>query len=142
MRWQEERPVGVYVTNVDGSELRQLTPTDMILDDSGHAGSWSPNGNDILFVARESEDHHKAIWIVNADSGATEQLPITPACGGPLSEPDAFGCYSPSWSPDGDRIVFARFDGSGESIYIVNADGSGLVQVTDGEDDQPDWGRP
>jgi len=113
----------------------------MMMDDS-HSGSWSPNGDDILFVARESERHHKAIWIVNADSGEPEQLPITPECGGPSAEPGTFGCYWPSWSPDGDRIVFTRSDGVGttESIYIVNADGSGLVQVTDGEDDQPDWG--
>jgi len=76
---------------------------------------------------------------VNADSGEPEQLPITPTCGG-LVQPGEFGCYSPSWSPDGAQIVFTRSDGSGESIYIVDADGSGLVQLTDGEDDQPDWG--
>jgi hypothetical protein len=31
---------------------------------------------------------------------------------------------------------------STENIYIVNTDGSGLVQVTDGEDDTPTWGAP
>ena len=114
----------------------------MILDDTGHAGRWSPDGEQILFVARESEDHHKAIWVVNADGGSPEQLPIAPGCGGPLGEPDAYGCYSPDWSPDGDQIVFTRSepDGSNESIWIVNADGSGLVQVTDGTDDNPVWG--
>ncbi len=49
-------------------------------------------------------------------------------------------CYSPSWSPDGEQTVFTRSDGAGESIYLVKADGSGLVQLTDGEDDQPHWG--
>ena len=53
-----------------------------------------------------------------------------------------YGCYSPSWSPDGEQIVFTRSDPSTESIYIVNTDGSGLVQVTDGEDDTPIWGTP
>jgi len=144
MRWHDMRPVGLFVTNVDGSEVRQLTPGDMILDDSGHAGSWSPNGNDILFVARESEEHHKAIWIVNADEGSPEQLPITPACGGPLGAADEYGCHSPDWSPDGDRIVFTRSepDGSNETLWIVNADGSNPVQVTDGTDDNPSWGPP
>ena len=135
----EQPPVGLFVTNVDGSGLRQLTPPDMVLDESGNAGSWSPVGDNILFVARTAQDDRKTIWIVNADGGTPVQLPITPACGGPLSDPSTFGCYSPSWSPDGDKIVFVRSDGSTESIYIVNADGSGLVQVTDGEDDQPDW---
>ena len=46
----------------------------MVLDDSGHAGQLVPDGDEILFVARESEDHHKAIWIVNvgADGGAPQ----------------------------------------------------------------------
>ena len=33
-------------------------------------------------------------------------------CGGRLAESGTFGCYSPGWSPDGDRIVFTRSDGS------------------------------
>ena len=98
----------------------------MVLDDSHFGGSWSPSGDDILFVARESEGHHKAIWVVNADGGAPEQLPITPVCGGPLDTPDEYGCYSPDWSPDGDRIVFTRSepDRSNETLWIVNADGT------------------
>ena len=45
------------------------------------------------------------------------------------------------------KIVFdvATQGGGGEveSIYIANADGSGVTQVTRGgwEDDAPDWGR-
>ena len=142
VRSQDDVPVGIYISNVDGSGLRQLTPPDMILDDSGFGGRWSPDGNRILFVARTAEDHHKAIWTVDADGGVPEQLPITPACGGPNADPNAYGCYSPSWSPDGEQIVFTRSDPSTESIYIVNTDGSGLVQVTDGEDDSPIWGTP
>ena len=71
----------------------------MILDDSGFGGRWSPDGSRILFVGRTAEDHHKAIWIVDADGADPEQLPITPACGGPNADPHAYGCYSPSWSP-------------------------------------------
>ena len=76
--------------------------------------------------------------------GAIRQLPIAPGCGGPLGETDAYGCYSPDWSPDGNRLVFTRSepDASNESIWIVNTDGSGLVQVTNGTDDGPDWGPP
>ncbi len=148
-RFEDDVPTGMFVVDIadDGAgvgEPRQLTPEGMVLDDTGHAGSWSPDGEEILFVARESEDHHKAIWVVNADGGSPEQLPIAPGCGGPLGETDAYGCYSPDWSPDGDQIVFTRSepDGSNESIWIVNADGSGLVQLTDGTDDNPVWGTP
>ena len=144
VRFEDETPVGYFVTNVDGTGDRQLTPDGMVLDDSHFGGSWSPSGDDILFVARETEDHHKAIWIVNADEGSPHQLPITPACGGPLGAAEEYGCYSPDWSPDGDRIVFTRSepDGSNETLWIVNADGSNPVQVTDGTDDNPNWGPP
>ena len=40
-------------------------------------------------------------------------------------------------------IVFTRSTSDGENIYIVNADGTGLQQVTDGNtDDNADWGTP
>ena len=145
VRFEEGTPVGYFVTNVDGTgEPQQISPDGIVLDDSHFGGSWSPSGDDILFVARESQDHHKAIWIVNADGGSARQLPITPTCGGPLGEADAYGCYSPDWSPDGDRIVFTRSepDGSNETLWIVNADGSDPVQVTDGTDDNASWGPP
>ena len=118
----------------------------MVLDDTGHAGRWSPNGDEILFVARESGDHHKAIWVVNsaAAGGVPRRLAIAPGCGGLLSDVDAYGCYSPDWSLEGDQIVFTRSepDGSNESIWVVNADGTGLVQLTDGTDDNPSWAPP
>jgi Tol biopolymer transport system component len=144
VRWEEDVPVGYFVTSIDGTGLRQLTPPGMIIDDSGFGGSWSPSGDQILFVARESENHHKAIWVVNADEGSSEKLPIILPCGGELDEAAEYGCYSPDWSPDGAHIVFTRSEpfGSNESIWIVKADGTGLVQLTDGTDDGPDWGPP
>ncbi len=117
--------------------VTQLTPPDMIVE--GDAGRWSPTGDKILFVARTAEDEHQAIWIVSADGGDPQQLPI-PTCGGPV-EPGNLSCYSPSWSPDGEQIAFVRSDGITGDIYVVNADGSGLVQLTyGGVDSQPDWG--
>jgi TolB protein len=100
-----------------------------VLDESGFAGSWSPS-DDILIVAHEGTGGPKRIWIVNVDGGAPRPLPIKLTCG--------FGCYSPSWSPDGKSIVFVRNNGSGESIYTANADGTDPVQLAEG--DNPDWG--
>ena len=78
-RFEDDVPTGMFIVDIsaDGTaagEPRQLTPAGMVLDDTGHAGRWSPDGEEILFVARESEDHHKAIWVVDvgADDGAPQ----------------------------------------------------------------------
>ena len=142
-RFVDEAPVGVFVTDLDGSEPVQISPPDLLLDDTGFAGSWSPDGSQILFVARSAEDQHKEIWIVDPDGSSAHRFEMTPACGGSLSDASSAGCYAPEWSPDGSMIVFTRSSSDGENIYIVNADGTGLQQVTDGgTDDNADWGMP
>lgn len=48
----------------------------------------------------------------------------------------------PEWSPDGLRIVFARFGGEWsdpQMLYVVNRDGSGLRRLTKGDDTDPSW---
>ena len=51
----------------------------------------------------------------------------------------------PVWSPDGSQIAFTRYvDRGGEntnfSIYVVNADGTGLRRLTRGPyDSSPAW---
>jgi Tol biopolymer transport system component len=36
--------------------------------------------------------------------------------------------WYPAWSPDGNKIAFARMDA--DNIFLMNADGSGVTQVT------------
>jgi Tol biopolymer transport system component len=53
----------------------------------------------------------------------------------------------PTWSPDGTRIAFTRDDKAGgaccpdTNVYVMNADGSGVVRVTSSRDNQfrPVW---
>jgi Tol biopolymer transport system component len=142
VRSDENGPVGIFVTRLNGSGLQQITPTGMNVG-GFFGGSWSPSGNTILFTARTTPDHRLAIWAVHADGSGLHQLPIAPACGGAFSDPRSVSCFEPGWSPDGTKIVFTRISANGtqENIYTVNADGSGLVQVTRSSDDsQPDWG--
>src|SRR6516162_681597 len=43
---------------------------------------------------------------------------------------DAHADVTPAWSHDGKRIVFASNRSGPFEIYVMNADGSGVVQVT------------
>jgi len=49
----------------------------------------------------------------------------------------------PAWSPDGSRVAFGGYNPGDQDweIYIVNADGSGLIRLTDlpGEEIEPTW---
>ncbi len=47
----------------------------------------------------------------------------------------------PSWSPDGSRIAFHSSRTGGGDIYVMNADGSGVRQLTDhpASDGSPSW---
>ena len=132
----------LFTVKLDGGGLTQLTPDGMAFNFCN--GSWSPQGNEILFSAHVPNfDYHSSIWVVNTDGSGLRQIPV-PGCGGPNSDPDAIGCFSPTWSPDGTKILFGRRQGSKQSdLYTVNADGSGLFQVTqtaDIDEGGGDWG--
>jgi Tol biopolymer transport system component len=142
VRQDPDGEVGLFVTRLGGSGVRQITPRGMIVDDF-FGGSWSPSGNKILFASRSTGDHRLAIWLVNADGSGLHQLPITPACGGAFSDPRSTSCFQPGWSPNGTKIAFTRIraNGTQENVYTVNSDGSGLTQITNtGRADQADWG--
>jgi hypothetical protein len=137
---EDEGVFRLFVTDLDGTDLHRISGD---LTDELSPGRWSPTGAQILFAGRVDPEHHKTIWVVNADGSSLHELEIDPACGGLWSDPEAVGCYSPAWSPDGTKIVYVRSTPAGDDagIWIANADGSGSVQLTDGEDDHPDWGR-
>jgi Tol biopolymer transport system component len=92
----------------------------------------SPDGGQIVFVAEQNGSPQ--VGTVGVDGSElrfiTQVAPVTIAQGshqGPLT---------PVWSPDGSRIAF-----SNGHIYVVNADGSGLTQLTFGAsvDQWPSW---
>ena len=125
-------PLAIYVMNVDGSGLRQLTyPQD---DQFDMQPAWSPDGTKIIFTSGRQVDF-TSIYVVDADGGTPLKLTDSPAA-------DA----NAVWSPDGTRIAFASTrDSEGEvvneEIYVMNADGSDPVRLTDNPniDNNPAW---
>jgi His/Glu/Gln/Arg/opine family amino acid ABC transporter permease subunit len=86
--------------------------------------SWSPDGGQIAFMMQH--DGHVDIFTMRPDGSDVTQ--VTHA------EQDAL---FPAWSPDGERIAFIA---SGEentlTASVIDVDGGGLVQLTDGSRDR------
>jgi dipeptidyl aminopeptidase/acylaminoacyl peptidase len=126
----------------DGTGLRRISPEGLNFNFCN--GSWSPQGNEILLSAHQPDfDYHSSIWVLHANGTGLRRIPV-PDCGGLNADPNGVGCPSPSWSPDGQKIVFSRQVGTEpHDIYTVNADGRGLFQVTNTPDItefSADWG--
>lgn len=108
----------VAVMNSDGSGRRPLTGAE-----AGFEPSISPDGRQIAF-SRVTDPGVSAIYKMNVDGSGTVAL-----VGGLLLNGE------PEWSPDGCRIAFASTHGDESSgpvgrISVINADGTGLRQVT------------
>ena len=112
----------IYISNADGSSVRQLTDPDII--DHAIQPAWSPDGMHIAFM---SDDE---IFVMNADGGDIRRITNHPARD-----------LDPAWSPDGLKIAFTSTRGDGFSnIYIMNADGSDVRRLTDFPNDmRPVW---
>lgn len=131
---------GLFVLKVNGTGTRKIAPC------CSSGGSWSPQGNQIVFSwAPPGFTVHSTIWTVHSDGSELRQVPIPQSfCGGPTADPIARGCVDPVWSPDGRKIVFRLTTpgfGEGGDLYTTDQDGNALTQVThDGDVESPDWG--
>jgi TolB protein len=117
-------PEALYTVRTDGTGLRRITPPGMEL--RFNCGSWSAQGNEILFSARVAPAPRFSIFAVHADGSGLREIAI-PTCG-----TAAAGCFEPVWSPDGQKIALTEFVAeTGQSdLYTVNPDGTAPYQVT------------
>lgn len=142
-----DRRAYIWVKDMETGANTQLGP--------GRDPSFSPDGNTILFEkASEGGERWYSLWTMRTNGSG-----LTSLVGG-----SDWGAIDASWSPDGRRIVFASAKGlsgetylttdtsptsperlleqfRGNNIWVVNADGTGLMQLTthEADDFQPAW---
>lgn len=116
----------LHTADLEGRNAAQLTrdDTNNTVNPHEYGGEgpprWSPDGKHIVWMRKFPERGHD-LWVMDADG--TNAKPLTD--NGTID--DAY----PSWSPDGRSIAFdSNRDGNNE-IYVMNADGSDVVRVTD-----------
>ena len=120
----------IYVVNADGSNQRRLTTAPA--NDTGPI--WSPDGSRIAFESEEDGDYE--IYVMDANGGNRRQLTYN----------SGVVDGNPAWSPDGSRVVFVSDRDTPDTmkIYVMDADGSGVVRLTDDEalEISPEWAPP
>jgi len=111
----------ISIMNADGTGIHNLA--------SGSGAAWSPDGTRIAFRG------DGGINVRNADGSSGRQVIA------------AIGGIHLAWSPDGAKIAFdgaiPYYSGAQWDIYVMNADGSGVVRLTQGAGNNylPAW-RP
>jgi TolB protein len=113
--------MSVWVMNEDGSNPHQVTH---LTPEEGRAQmpAWHPDSHQLAFQANAISPKGKStLWLVNLQTtGAREIAPHT----------EAFLDETPSWFSDGKRVAFQSNRSGRMEIWVVNADGSQLRQVT------------
>ncbi len=125
-------PGGIYVMDADGGNCKALVGHNDLAGWNWFRPSWSLDGKRIAFCNHPPDIDDYAIWVMNAD-GSDKQKILD------LSGWD----MNPVWSPDGKRIVFWNSSAKAAKaytegrIYIMDADGENLRELTDGR--CPSW---
>lgn len=104
----------IYQTDLSGKNQKRMTRTAEVET----CARYSPDGKKILYL-KGFPDGSDDIFVMNADGSNDTNLTNTPQMEG-----------WPAWSPDGSKIVFSSRRNGPYRLYEMNADGSGVRQVS------------
>ncbi len=138
------------IRNVWSVATAGMDGSNFTLVGEGTDPAWSPDGKRLAFVRVSSL--RAQIFTVDAETGA-DVVQVTSG---------DYDNFDPSWSPDGKRLVFSSNRSSRKAprtynaqlgdrplrvgsvfqLFAVNQDGTGVIQLTDGNgmNVQPSWG--
>jgi Tol biopolymer transport system component len=132
----------VCVMNADGTNVLTVTSSEVMPESHNRDPSWSPDGTKLVFISNRSGSRKIEIWKANADGSEPLRLTtsnqISSDGQGPIFSFDS----DPAWSPDGSKIAFvSNRDGHDTELYVMNADGSNPLRLTDDglDDHMPAW---
>ncbi|MCK5351734.1 PD40 domain-containing protein, partial [bacterium] len=115
----------LWVMDADGSNVQRL------VREGGHCDSpdWSPDGRFITYSWQPRGVWNHQIYVIEVATGRIFQL----TSGRGSSE-------NPHWSPDGRHIAFQSSRTGSKQIFVMNADGKNLKQITVyGINESPAW---
>ena len=115
----------IYTMNADGKNLIKLT--------RGSNPSWSPDGTKLVFSFGLGRFRGDVTDIFIMDANGANRVNLTKGRHKQNS--------LPAWSPDGTEIAFASYRDENFEIYVMNADGKNLKNLTLHLDDDtcPTW---
>lgn len=111
----------LYIMDVDGKNLHQVTSSGRVV----LAPSWSPDDSTLAYSEHTSSDRISSvspgleIYKIKIDGSAKTQL----------TDNDVLD-RSPSWSPDGKKILYHSLRDGGNDLNLMNPDGSQKEKLT------------
>lgn len=131
-------PQDVWTVDASGARPRRLFSDDSPGYGRGTVGpAFSADGSKLAFQEFEVEGRASSSpWVAASAADGSDRHDITR----PPPQGDAYD-RNPTWSPDGQRLVFERAAAvGGESIFTLAADGTELRRLTSGSlDSTPVW---